>query len=304
MIDTLKTLAQSHGDKLAIVSMDSIRALQADLAKFRNDRDAQLGDYQKWIFDEIHRFDSSAHMRSVIIVAVSRPLYARVTWHVDDKQYKAFSGAAADADKASNYITTAVQAAGYKINKETRLPLKNLAVQSGLAQYGRNNIVYVDSMGSAAALLAFSTDIPCDDATWREPVFSPTCDDCDICLNLCPTNAIVADKPLIDSHNCLTRLSQMDDDFPDWVSPTAHHSTYYCLLCQARCPMNKGQKVIDISFDQAETARILAGRPYDDVPDGLASKIALLTGLGKLDTVPRNLRVLFDVMDKGHVPKL
>jgi len=307
MIDKLKLLAKANGDRLAAIPIENIKSLQSQLAKYRNDNNAQLSDYQKWIFDELYRFDAiDTDMQSIIIVAVARPAYANVTWHLNGQQYAAFSGVSTNTDRTAEYITSAVQAAGYKINRETRLPLKNIAVQSGMAQYGRNNIVYVDGMGSALALLAFSTDAPpCDTTTWSEHIVSQACDGCKICITLCPTDAIIPDKFLIDSHKCLTRLAQLEDDFPEWVPPTAHHSTYYCLMCQARCPMNKGQKTIDISFNEKETARILDGGPYssDDVSEELSKKIGLLN-FGKLATAPRNLRVLFDAMDNGHVPRL
>ena len=304
MIDELKALAEANGDRLTAISIGQLRALQADMTKYRSEMDTQLSDYQKWIYDELYRFDDiPANAKSIIIAAVSRPAYAKVTWHLNDKQYKAFSGVAAASDKTTGYITATVQAAGFEINHQPRLPLKRIAVQSGLALYGRNNIAYVDGTGSALALLAFSTDIPYENTAWQEPVVSPTCTDCKICITLCPTNAILPDQPHIDSHKCLTKLNQSNDDFPDWVPSTAHHSTYYCLMCQARCPMNKDQEAIEVSFSQAETARILEGGPYDDASEELKSKIKLLN-LGKLASIPRNLRVLFDVMDKGHVPKL
>ena len=307
MIGELKALANLNGDRLTAVPMDQIKILQKDLKKFRDKNDAQLSDYQKWIFDDLYRFDTiPSHMKSVIIVAVPRPAYARVKFTLGNKEYRAFSGVAAPTDKTQGYIKMAAESGGFEINPETRLPLKRLAVQSGLAQYGQNNIAYVDGLGSAFALLAFSTDIPCESGArqaWRKPVTSATCETCKICLALCPTNAIRADKHHIDSHKCLTRLNQSADDFPDWLPSTAHHSTYYCLMCQARCPMNEGQKIIDVSFDHMETVRLLDGGPYDDVETELKSKIALL-GLGKLSTIPRNLRVLFDAMDKGHVPRL
>ncbi len=41
-----------------------------------------------------------------------------------------------------------------------RIPVKLLAVRTGLAQYGRNNIAYVRNMGSLVRLDAFCTDAP------------------------------------------------------------------------------------------------------------------------------------------------
>ena len=306
MFEELRNLVELNGNRLAVVSMEQIMELRADLTKFKDNNDEKLSDYQKRFFDFVGFDEIPPHMKSVIIVAVPRLAYAKVTWRARDKEYRAFSGAVATkAREAMEHVVVAVQAAGFDINKEPHLPLKAIAVRSGLAQYGRNNIAYVDGMGSAVALLAFSTDAICKSTVWREPVVSPTCTNCEVCLTLCPTNAIVSDKFLIDSDKCLTKLNQSTDGFPDWVPSTAHHSTYYCLMCQARCPMNKGLDIIELSFDEAETARILAGgESYSDATDELKHKISLLTGFGKPDAIRNTLRALFDTMDAGHVPKL
>ena len=308
MFDELRKLAEVNGGKLAVVSMDNMRKLKSDMDKYKNEMDADVRNYLKWIFDDPEPLDiNSSQMQSIIILAMPRPAYAKVTWHTRGKQYKAFSGTTAGAEttaKIIDAITEAVQTAGFSINRENRLFLKRMAVQSGLAQYGRNNIAYIDGMGSAFVLSAFLTDIPCKESPWREPMVSPTCDGCQICETLCPTNAIVSGKFPIDSHRCLTRLNQGTGDFPEWVPQSAHHTTYYCLMCQARCPMNKGQEIIEMSFDEEETAYILDRTSYDEAPDELKRKIARMTGFGKPETIQRNLRVLFDAMDNGHVPKL
>ncbi|MCL2376643.1 MAG: 4Fe-4S binding protein [Defluviitaleaceae bacterium] len=302
MINELKSLAESKGDRLAVVSIERLTHLQAELAEFRATK--QLNDYQKWIFDEIYRFGPiPPQMKSIIIVAVPRPLYARVTFSLDGKEYKAFAPVFVPAEKTDEYIERAVKNAGYGIEKATRLPLKRLAVQSGLAEYGRNNIAYVSGMGSALSLRAFLTEMPCDEDIWRGPVVSPKCDTCGICVRKCPTGALSPDDFLSDGQKCLTALQQSEDHFPEWLPHTAHHTHYYCLMCQARCPLNVNQKTIEASFNHQETQRLLAGLPYDDVTGELKEKIDML-GFGAYKTVPRNLRALFDAMDKGHVPIL
>ncbi|MCJ7571079.1 MAG: hypothetical protein MUO82_04285, partial [Candidatus Thermoplasmatota archaeon] len=55
------------------------------------------------------------------------------------------------------------------------LPLKLLAVKSGLAKYGKNNICYIDGMGSFTRLQAFYMDyeFPIDD--WHEKQIMESC---------------------------------------------------------------------------------------------------------------------------------
>ncbi|MCL2573733.1 MAG: hypothetical protein FWE34_04175 [Defluviitaleaceae bacterium] len=301
MLNDLIKIAENHGDKLAVVSIENIREMQKDMEKYRSENDATLSAYEKSIYDEVFQFDKLLpNAQSIIIVAIPRPAYANVTFDHNGKQYKGFSGVAAKAEKTASYITDFVRSKGYEINREPRLPQKRIAVQSGLAQYGRNNIAYVDGMGSALALMAFSADMPCENTEWREVVVSSVCKNCEICQTLCPTNAIKRDKFHIDSNICLTRMNRSHDDFPDWLPPGAHHSMYYCLMCQMHCPMNKGLETIDVHFDEAETERLLERAPYDDAPQGLKDKLLLL-GVGKIEALPRNLRVLFDAVDDGHV---
>ena len=158
-------------------------------------------------------------------------------------------------------------------------------------------------MGSSFALMAFSTEMPCENDMWRAPIVSDNCNNCAICTKKCPTNAISEDNFLIDIQKCLSAINESTDDFPEWVKETAHHTPYGCLLCQANCPMNETQEIIEISFTQEETERILAGAPYKDAEKELKKKIKLL-GLDYWPSIPRNLQVLFNAMDKGHTPKL
>jgi epoxyqueuosine reductase len=48
-----------------------------------------------------------------------------------------------------------------------RLPLKTVAVGSGLADYGRNNLCYVAGMGSMLQLVGAFSDLPCDTDFWQ-----------------------------------------------------------------------------------------------------------------------------------------
>ena len=179
-----------------------------------------------------------------------------------------------------------------------------MAVQSGLAEYGKNNITYVSGMGSYLTYAALSTDIPCKKDNWRDIIISPMCKNCDICVKNCPTKAIKKDRFLIESRKCLSAINENTQDFPDWLPSSAHHTPFDCLKCQASCPMNKDkQEITDVYFDEAETERILEGAPYKDVSKELKKNINLL-GLDSWPSIPRNLRTLFDLMDKGHTPTL
>ena len=66
-------------------------------------------------------------------------------------------------DALLNYLTPA----GYNV-AYARLPQKLLSVSCGLAAYGRNNITYVEGMGSFYRLSTFYSDYPCvQDNPWE-----------------------------------------------------------------------------------------------------------------------------------------
>jgi len=313
MINELKTLAEKKGNKLEVVSADRIALLQKELINLKKGAELNgMTGTSNWIFDNLYRFDygkfdnSETVRKSIIIIAVKcSAAYANVTFNRNGKAYNIYGTVnAPPMAKTVKYITDAVKKGGYAIKFEGFLPFKRLAVQSGLAEYGRNNITYVKGMGSYVNYTAYSTDMPCHEDNWRDAVVSSECENCIICLNTCPTGAIRRDKFMINNEICLSAMNENTNDFPDWLPQSAHHTPYDCLKCQVCCPLNaERREVIDVYFDEAETERILAGKPYKDVNKELKKKIELLV-LDKWQSVPRNLLVLFKLMDEGYVPDL
>jgi epoxyqueuosine reductase len=302
MIDQIKTLAEENNSKLEIVSVDKIKILENEIKELQ--KTTELNGSQKWILDKLIRFILPQYMKSVIIVAVPRLAYANITFNRNGKSYAIYGTVSAPLDKTQKYISTVVKKLGYKCENELRLPLKRLAVQSGLAEYGKNNITYVEGMGCFLSYVAFSTDIPCKKDTWRKVTVSKDCANCDKCIKSCPVKAIRKDNFLIDNEKCLSAHNESTNDFPEWLPDTVHHTPFDCLKCQINCPINKKYlNTTEVSFDESETKRIIKGAPYKDVSKELKNKIALLE-LDKWKSIPRNLVKLFDLMDKGHIPSL
>lgn len=272
MIHDLKALAELNGDKLEVVSMDRLKSLQEEITQFQ--KETELNSFQEWIINNCYKFEDIPEIaRSVIIVAVSHAAYANITFTKNGKKYKMYGHVDSRLDKAIEYTMNAVRNAGYAIDVEMRLPLKRLAVQSSLAKYGRNNITYVKGMGSYFAYVAFVTDMPCEEDSWRGVTASSECENCDVCIRNCPTGAIRKDSFLIDNQRCLSALNEDERDFPVWLTQSAHHTPYDCLKCQVKCPMNAGNwEIPDVFFDEAETERILGGAPYEDTSSELKKK--------------------------------
>jgi epoxyqueuosine reductase len=158
----------------------------------------------------------------------------------------------------------------------SNLPLKTLAVRSGLADQGRNNLCYVPGMGSFLELVALFSTLPCRADPWREPRMLTRCAHCDACLARCPSGAIDEDRFLLRAERCLTLHNESTNAFPDWIGPSWHHCLVGCMRCQDQCPENRGVSrwVQDrAEFSEAETAALLDGRVTDGLPASLTAKL-------------------------------
>ncbi|MCX6667912.1 MAG: FeS-binding protein [Euryarchaeota archaeon] len=177
------------------------------------------------------------------------------------------------------------------------LPLKLLAVKSGLGQYGKNNICYVDSMGSFTRLEAFYTDyeFPTDD--WHDKEIMESCTTCSLCQNACPTHCIPKERVLIHADRCLTYLNEYKGDFPSWVSKQSHNALVGCMYCQIVCPQNKKFLKLDeqtINFSEEETSIILQKTPREHLPKALEEKLIRLDMNEYYKLLGRNLSVLMN----------
>ena len=159
------------------------------------------------------------------------------------------------------------------------LPLKTLAVRSGLAFYGRNNISFVPGMGSFFQLVGAFSDLPCEGDPWQEPAALHRCASCTACMKLCPAGAITADRFLLHAERCLTFHNEAPADFPGWIEPSWHHCLIGCMRCQTACPENKvfaGWFEDRAEFSENETALLIRQVPPAQLPMETASKIKAL----------------------------
>jgi epoxyqueuosine reductase len=272
-------------------------------------REAILGRLDQGLIDETHFREKLGFMsfglpadlpdaRSIIIVALPTP-QMRIFFNYHEVKVPVIL--------PPTYVsytprTRGVQAVlrdwlkehGYHLS-EPKLPLKTLAVRSGLAEYGRNNICYVPGMGSFLQLVAAFSDMPCGEDPWREAVSLARCERCTACLQNCPTGAIAGDRFLLHAEICLTYLNESSRDFPGWLDPSCHHCLFGCMRCQLVCPENK--QVRDWFEDRAEfsgteTELLIHGVPFNDLPPETAAKIESLEINEGYAQLCRNLALL------------
>lgn len=166
----------------------------------------------------------------------------------------------------------------YKIERTKNLFLKTLAVRSGLAKYGRNNISYVTEFGSFFDLYSFFTDFIPSKYDWSERKLMDLCESCTICTNLCPTKAIRNNEFVIDVERCLSLYNEVKGDFPPDFPTHIHHALMGCIKCQYSCPANKNAITNTRQLEpitEEETQMVLEGRRNDALVHSLCMKLKM-----------------------------
>lgn len=249
--------------------------------------------YMDTYFDKVYP-DKFPSPRSLVITAKAVP-QVRVTfeWHgrhhvfVIPPTYKEFD------PPASVTINRVLGPARYSCAR-ARVPFKLLAARAGLARYGRNNIAYLEDLGSFARLNGWWTDMPAASDPWQEPAMLPACATCQACQKACPTGAISGDQFLIHAGKCLTFFNEDDKPLPAWIQNGWHNALVGCLRCQLCCPANKHVKdwIVDgAAFTEEETAILLDCPKLEAVSPGMKAK---LEKLGMEGCLGRNLGLLID----------
>lgn len=234
--------------------------------------------------------------RSIMITAAPQP-QRKVTFHLEGQTHSFIIPPTyyADTDhEILDMLQRDLAPDGYRLHRAV-LPLKLLAARCGMAEYGRNNVAYMEGMGSFARLRAFLWDMPAGECDWHEPRMMKECHECRACLNECPAQAIVPDRFIVRAERCITFFNEDKQEFRQWIDPSWHNSLIGCMKCQLVCPANRqvaGWVEGGEDFDEAETAAILDGVPVDRLPPETADKLKRGYMLGYLQVLPRNLRAL------------
>ncbi len=291
-----------NGEKATLIPIRRLDCLRNEIERFKQDE--ALNGFQHWIVNDLYGFDVPAvefAVSSIVLLAVPHPFYAPVEFIYRGKTYHCLSLVMSDFERAEQSLREALQSRNYQIIAAPNIPLKRLAVQSGFAAYGRNNICYIDGMGSNFSFSAYFSDIPCDDGDWAAAKMASRCAHCTACMKHCPTAAIRKERFLIDNERCLSYLNESGEPFPEWLPKTAHHSIYDCLRCQIICPMNAAQiKRIGelIRFTESETEQLLAGAHADTFSASFRKKATYL-GLHQWpDGIAKNLNVFIELSDQ------
>lgn len=138
--------------------------------------------------------------------------------------------------KLADRLHAAAGPLGYRVFSDSA-PLMEvaLAAQSGLGWRGKHTLLIHRDEGSFFFLGELLTDLPL-------PADAPVdahCGRCTRCLDVCPTQAIVAPYQ-VDARRCISYLTiELAGAIPEPLRPLIGNRVYGCDDCQLVCPWNR-----------------------------------------------------------------
>ena len=303
----------NQGLKCQVVSSQHVKELQNDIeAEHAQGLLAEEFYQERLKFYQFSQSEDFFSAKSLIVVAIPRPQTpVNFSWNgkklnlILPPTYAKYSEI---NQQVAGSLSEMLAPEGYRV-AQALLPLKLLAVHSGLAEYGRNNIGYISGMGSFFQLAAYYSDMPCLEDTWQDPVMMERCKTCQACMIKCPTGAIAPDRFLLHAERCLVFHNERSSthQFPHWIGTEMHNCLMGCMLCQRYCPEDKlfmQWFEENLDFDDEETALLMKGTPLNQLPAKTVKKLDCLEMATDIDKFPRNLGVLFKTMARAdHVER-
>ena len=283
--------------KARIVSIEHTPDLKNAIE--RHYRQGQFDDdlYSEWIAKfEFTPPEDLPNAKSILVIAAPQPQFqVTFSWNAESHSVIIPPNYLCYSDRLAENIISRILGRENYVAADNLLPKKLLAVRSGMAKYGRNNVVYVPGMGSFHRLIIFYIDLSCPEHTWQETQMMEECRECEACLKGCPTGVISSDRFLLHAERCISFYNERAGDFPEWIKPSMHNALVGCLYCQRVCPLNKPfvqwiEKKAE--FSEEETALLMEGAPQDQLAPATIEKIEELDCLEYINVLGRNLCAL------------
>jgi epoxyqueuosine reductase len=296
---TVEMLSQLKQQKfeVRIVSIEHIPDLENAIEQHHRQGLFSNDLYNEWIGKfEFTLPEDLPNAKSILVIAAPQPQFqVSFSWRTESHSAIIPPNYLCHSDRLAENILSRILGREKYTAANNLLPKKLLAVRSGLAKYGKNNLVYIPGMGSFHRLIIFYIDLPCPEHTWQEVQMAEECRECEACLRGCPTRAISSDRFLVYAERCISFYNERAGDFPEWIKPSMHNALVGCLYCQRVCPLNKPfiqwiEKKAE--FSEEETRLLMEGAPQDQLAAATIKKIEELDCLEYLNVLGRNLSAL------------
>jgi epoxyqueuosine reductase len=281
--DALLELAEKKGFRMAFISASHLEEVKRIIEGLIERKAVESAFAERELqFFEYGSCKDISTVRSLILIACPQAK-TRVIIHTDSKTIEtivppSYVGLRRQRLQKLAEIDEVLRQYGFKLAKAL-VPEKTLAVRSGLARYGRNNITYIPEFGSFHVMHSYLTDAPLPDGHWGEAKMMEMCANCTLCIHACPTKAISNVRFLIRADRCLTAYTEGEEGFPEWIDPNWQESLLGCIKCQGVCPANRKrmEKVeMEMEFSVEDMNAILSNVTMDQLPESAAWKIKQL----------------------------
>jgi epoxyqueuosine reductase len=138
--------------------------------------------------------------------------------------------------KLADRLAEAIGPIGYRVFTDSAPVLEvELATRSGIGWRGKHTLALDRDAGS----MFFLGEIFVDVALPETPVVSDHCGSCSACIDVCPTQAIVAPYEL-DARRCISYLTiEHRGAIPRELRPLVGDWVFGCDVCQEVCPWNR-----------------------------------------------------------------
>lgn len=143
-------------------------------------------------------------------------------------------------EKFAQAIQTLIGEFGYRVFTDSAPVLeKPIAVKAGLGWMGKHTNILSREAGSWFFLGEIYTDIPLARLGGETGAVEEHCGSCRACLEVCPTQAILAPYEL-DARRCISYLTiEYAGSIPEDLRPLMGNRIYGCDDCQLICPWNR-----------------------------------------------------------------
>jgi len=125
-----------------------------------------------------------------------------------------------------------------------RIPARLSAAKAGLGKFGRNNFIFDSRNGSYISIDVWAVDKELDYDAVEENIWLAACsDNCNKCIQACPTKALSGDKSM-DRGKCITQLvcyAKNTFTLDENTMPQLGAWLYGCDACQDSCPVNSNK---------------------------------------------------------------
>ena len=200
---------------------------------------------------------------------------------------------------------------GYRVFADSAPVLEvELAEKAGLGWRGKHTLLLSREAGSFFFLGEIYTDLPLAVDTAGQN----HCGTCAACMDICPTQAIVAPYE-VDARRCISYLTiELKDSIPEDLRPLIGNRVYGCDDCQLTCPWNRFAQLTDeadfhvrhglddvslttlFAWDEATFKRNMAGSAILRI--GYSQWLRnLAVGLGNAPTTPKIIAALQSRVD-------